>query len=351
MAVDRFSDEYKLQWALLKAGGLKGAAASQAFKTALEETGPALGGATALDEFRKAAAKDGEAKVLMEGADIAADATTALTKAELDKAALLKFLRHLYLAGARGSQSVWVFSSPLAYRKFPSEEVAENGATRTKLKETLNDVAEVFSDETKSRLSEAIQLALTWSLAAQTTLSTAATDANAMKKVKQWFAGAGTSASTLTTTIADLLAGFKKVTSTLNGNSLIISDMPKDRANPKKELTEAYVFNAKESPKTTYVEKAFFENYDVSVLHDMKKNWARVLLHEVTHIDVSTVDNAYAWAGIGVDTCLTDAQAAVNADSWAFFAADCGNALTAGEITRALGGTKGNLTKHPKNWN
>jgi hypothetical protein len=127
--------------------------------------------------------------------------------------------------------------------------------------------------------------------------------------------------------------------------------MPKDRANPDKELTEAYVFNVKESPKTTYIEKAFFENYDIGVLHDQKKNWARVLLHEVTHIDVSTLDHAYAWRGIGVGTSLTADQAAVNADSWAFFAADCANDLVQNDIVRALGGTRGSLTKLPKNWN
>jgi hypothetical protein len=51
-----------------------------------------------------------------------------------------------------------------------------------------------------------------------------------------------------------------------------------------------------------------------------------------------------------VGTSLTPAQAAVNADTWAFFAADCGGALTAGDILRAGAGTGGTLDKKPKNW-
>ncbi len=39
----------------------------------------------------------------------------------------------------------------------------------------------------------------------------------------------------------------------------------------------------------------------------------------------------------------------INADSWAFFAADSGGALVENEIARALGGTSGTLTKLDKN--
>ena len=80
----------------------------------------------------------------------------------------------------------------------------------------------------------------------------------------------------------------------MNGSTFVITDMPQDRANPANDLTEA------------------------------------------------------AWQGIGAGTSLTAAKAAVNADTWAFFATDCGGALTAGEITRAGAGTNGNLNKLAK---
>ena len=89
----------------------------------------------------------------------------------------------------------------------------------------------------------------------------------------------------------------------------------------------------------------------MSVLHDMKKNWARVLLHECTHTDAKTQDKRYAFKGIRPGGNIDAAEAAVNADSWAFFAADAADALTDGERTRALGGTGGDLTKQAKNWN
>jgi len=351
MPNDRFSDEYKAHLELLKRTTLAGAGNSETLKRVLTDTGPDVGSAGALNDFRAIAKKSGEDAVILQTAGLATDDTGVPPSDGLKKAALLKFLCHLYLAGSRGSQQVWVFSSPLSYRQYPLDQIAADATSYAKLSTCLKDVAEVFSDETKQRLGEATQMGLSWCMAAQSVLSSATTDAKSMTKVKRWFAEASTSESDLAVTTASVLAGFKKMTNTLNGSTFIITDMPKDRANPNKELTEAYIFNSIEKPKTVYIEKAFFENYDVSVLHDQKKNWARILVHEVSHIDAATVDNSYAWAGIGVGTSLTAAKAALNADSWAFFAADCADALTTGDITRAGAGTSGTLNKLPKNWN
>lgn len=351
MANDRFSDEYKAHSEFLKTARLSGHAVSETLKKVLGASNPDSASVGALNDFRTIAKRTGEAETIMKGAGLDS-AGTGIPPAEgLKKAALLKFLRHLYLAGARGSQKVWVFSTPIAYRQYPLDQITAEGTSYTKLTKCLDDVTEVFSDETKKRFSEATQLGLSWCMAAQSVLSSAATDVNAMAKVKRWFAETGTSATDLAQTIVNVSAGFKTMTNTMNGSTFVITDMPKDRANPAKDLTEAYIFNVIESPKTVYIEKAFFENYDVSVLHDQKKNWTRILVHEVSHIDAATVDNSYAWQGIGVGTSLTAAKAAVNADSWAFFAADCGNALTSGDIARAGAGTSGNLNKLPKNWN
>ena len=351
MANDRFSDEYKAHSLFLKTARLGGHATSEALKKALGTTNPDPDSAGALNDFRVIAKRTGEAECILKAAGLDGTATGAPPADGLKKAALLKFLRHLYLAGVRGSQKVWVFSTPIAYRQYPLDQIIADGTSYPKLTTCLNDVTEVFNDETKKRFSEATQLGLSWCLAAQSVLSSAATDTASMAKVKRWFAETGTSATDLAQTIANVLAGFKTMTNTMNGSTFVITDMPKDRANPAKDLTEAYMFNLIESPKTVYVEKAFFENYDVSVLHDQKKNWARIIVHEVSHIDAATVDNSYAWQGIGVGTSLTAAKAAVNADTWAFFAADCGGALTAGDISRAGAGTQGNLNKLPKNWN
>lgn len=352
MAHEKFSEEYLLQRQLLLLSNLQGQASSGLLKKLLGADGPELASAAALNMLRAVAKKTGESKFVLQGAGLDPAATAGVPPEDgVKAAALIKFMRHLYLAGVRGSQQVWVFSTPKAYAQYPHDQVRAEASSYVKLKTCLDDVVEVFDDETKQRLAEATQMGLSWCMAAQATLSSAKTDPSAMVKVKRWFDDGSSSASDLETTISNVLAGFKKMTSTMNGCSFVITDMPKDRHNPSKDLTEAYVFNLKEAPKTVYVEKAFFENYDVSVLHDVKKNWARIIVHEVSHIDANTVDHSYAWAGIGVGTSLSPAKAAVNADSWAFFAADCAGALTSGDISRAGAGTAGSLTKLPKNWN
>lgn len=352
MSNQKFGDEYQEHRALLATSSLQGHASSALLKKLLGATGPELGSAGALNMMRTLAKKGGEAAYVMKGVGIEGPGGAGAPPAAVVKtAALIKFMRHLYLAGSRGSQNVWVFSSPKSFRQFPLGELTDAATTYSKLETCLNNVDEVFDDETKGRLAEATQLGLTWCLAAQSTLSSSKTDPAAMAKVKRWFDDGSSTASELELTIANVLAGFKKMTSTMNGCNFVITDMPKDRSNPAKELIEAYVFTLKETPKTVYIEKAFFENYDVSVLHDVKKNWARIIVHEVSHIDASTEDKSYAWQGIGVGTSLTPAKAAVNADTWAFFAADCAGALTSGDITRAGAGTGGNLNKLAKNWN
>jgi len=351
MANEKFSDEYKAQRELLLKSNLQGQTSSGLLKKLLGNEAPERGSVAALELMRTLAKKIGEAKFILQGAGLSDTATSGTPPADgVKAAALIKFMRHLYLAGSRGSQNVWVFSSPKAYRQYPQDEVIAESSSYITLTSCLSDVTEVFDDSTKLRMAEVTQLGLNWCLAAQTTLSTAKTDTAAMNKVKRWFDDGTSTPVALEQTMAKVLAGFKKMASTMNSCSFIITDMPKDRANPKQELTEAYIFNLKETPKTVYVEKAFFENYDVSVLHDMKKNWARIIVHEVSHIDAATEDKSYAWQGIGVGTSLSPAQASVNADTWAFFAADCGGALTAGDICRAGAGTGGNLNKLPKNW-
>lgn len=178
-----------------------------------------------------------------------------------------------------------------------------------------------------------------------------------MTTVKRWFAANTTTDEDLKKTIAKVLAGIKKMANTLNNNMVLITDMPSYRTDPNHDLEEAFMLDIggkSEMPRTVYIEKALFKNYDISVLHDMKKNWTRVLVHEVSHIDGRTEDHRYAYAAGGIAPvtggAFTPEHAASNADSWAFFAADCGGALTNGDRTRALGGTGGALTELAKNW-
>jgi hypothetical protein len=348
-----FADEYTLCRETLEGQDFGGALPGLLDLTkALGAEGPELNFYGKVAHFREVTLKFKEADKIMEASGIPA---TGLAKDDAVKmAAGLKLLRHLYLAGARGSQQVWVVSTPSSYAKFASDELLDVKADATKIKAKLADVTEQFSEETKDHLAEAMQLGLSWCESAKIVLGAAATTPASRAIVERWFAASDTPATDLDKTIAALLAGFKKIAFALNHNLVVITDMPLYRSDATKNTVEAFVRRRDgkhERPRTIYIEKALFENYDVSVLHDMKKNWARVLVHECTHTEVATQDNGYAYRGIGPGTKITADKAANNADSWAFFAADCAGALTDGERLRALGGTGGKLTKLAKNWN
>jgi hypothetical protein len=169
-----------------------------------------------------------------------------------------------------------------------------------------------------------------------TALGSPDTEAN-KKLIDRWFAPAGTTQRA--TLVSNLKAGFDKIVTSLNDNLVIFTDHPPDRGDPDKKFEEAYVYGS-HRPRAIYIEQAFFKQFAVGVLQGGKQNWARVIVHECTHLDAQTEDHSYAWQGIRPNTTnLTRSQAAENADSWAFFAADCGGALVANDRTRALGGT------------
>lgn len=347
------ADEYKLCRDSLQKDTFEGAIQGLIdLAKALGADGPAVEHYAKVSYFRDVTLRFKEADKLMEAAGIAA--TGAASDATVRKAASLKMLRHLYLVGSRGAQQVWVLSTPKSYRKFPSDELLDVKATAATIKTKLADVDEQFTTETKDRLGEAMQLGLNWSEAAKIVLAGAASTPASLAIIKCWFAAPDTSAEDVEKVTAALLAGFKKIVNAMNQSLVIITDLPMYRSDATKNTVEAFVRrqNGKhERPRSVYIERALFENYDVSVLHDMKKNWARVLLHECTHTEVQTQDKGYAYKGIAPGTNITAANAAINADSWAFFAADCAGALTDGERTRALNGTGGRLTKLAKNWN
>jgi hypothetical protein len=355
MANDRFGTEYEAQRTLLQTAALGGVVSGILdLKKVLGASGPDRNYAGALDTFRTVGLKFKEADKIMEAADLDPAGTGAPSEAGVRKAGLLKFLRHLYLVGGRGSQHVWVLSTPTAYTAYPQDELLSAKTSHSAVKAKLTDVTEKFDLTTRTRLGEAMQLGLAWVEAAKAVLGSAGSDAKSMEKVKRWFAAGATTPADLNKTIASVTAGFKKMANSLNSNLVVITDLPHKRSDPAQEYTEAFMYSigaVAESPRTIYVEQALFHNFDISVLHDMKKNWTRVLVHECSHIDGRTEDKAYAHAGIGVGTDITAAEAAVNADSWAFFAADCGGALTDGDILRATGGTGGTLTKLAANWN
>ncbi len=314
----------------------------------LQDEGPkhSLGGK--LDRLREKLAIGNEAEAILKTCGIVPGSNKAPEPDAVKKVAAMKFLRHLYMLKESGAQKVWLYTSPKAYARYTWDEIAAAATSTTGLGTRLNQTEEVFSDTVKTRLADATREGAVWVAKTLILLAKAKSKKAAAKAmVDRWFAPAE---ADYLDAVDKLTRGFKAIKSTLNENNVVITDHPPDRTNPAKDLTEAYVYGSVR-PRAIYIEKALMKNYDVSVLHDMKKNWARTIVHECTHLDAATDDaGGYAWGGIKPGTKVTAANAIKNADNWAFFAADCAGVLTDGERTRAMMGTGGDLTVHPSNW-
>lgn len=318
--------------------------------------GPSDNGASALSDLRKRVL-EGESQGVFKGPKKLTDeaegilsatgdydhakptALSAINDATRDKAAALKLLRHLYLLRKRGSHKVWICSLPASMAAWPSKELA--GADVAKLRSRLSDVSQRFSEEDKKNLSDATQEAMKWVQKALILLANAASkkDKSASKEkaltvVKRWFDDGSSTPEQLNLLIGDLQAGFKKIAAKLGSGHLVMTDHPEYRGQSL-ENSEAFVWALpnREKIEVVYIESQFFGNNN---LLKGLKNWTRILVHEMTHLDVGTQDKFYAWEGIKPGPGFSFADASVNAESWAFFCADAGGALTEGDRTSAL---------------
>ena len=86
-----------------------------------------------------------------------------------------------------------------------------------------------------------------------------------------------------------------------------------------------------------HVESNFFTRDTGGVIFE-QANRTRIVVHELTHLvcGTSDCDDRYAHSGIGVHPGFPASKAVNNADSWAFFAADCAGVLSAGNRLQAL---------------
>ena len=281
---------------------------------------------------------------IMSSAGIDPTATTAPALESVMRAAALKFLRHLYLVHQRGSQKVWVADSPTSYHHYPSGELDAVKSDMLNLRSRLMDRDEQFGPHRRAALGAATTTALAWCHRANMALADAAANpaSASMDKVRRWFASSVTTEEDLESVIRELSAGFKKVTATLSSSQLIFTDMPSLRgATAGQDLrllnSFAFVFGGRyEKLPIVYIENAFFGNH-TTPLPD-KVLWALTVVHEITHIDASTKDHHYDNDGLKCGPMFDPDDAAENADSWAYFCADCANALAPSHINAAMTG-------------
>ncbi|HEX2826467.1 MAG TPA: M35 family metallo-endopeptidase [Burkholderiales bacterium] len=270
------------------------------------------------------------------------------------RAATLKMLRHIYLIKKAGSCQVWVHSLPTAFTDWTSNHINANCSTADAVKAVLRANHEHFSEDQKKYLGYASQHALAWAQktgmilaeAASADAKAAKAKVNARNLVKRWFADSATTDAELNTYISTLTRGFKGIVAMLNKGRFILTDwVPLRGATAADELrffnSEAFTFRASaEGMDVVYIESSFFKDVKGNVLQG-QKNWTRIVVHELTHLvcgteDVNIGNARYAWYGIGPHPGFPGSAAIRNADSWAFFCADCANVLTEAEREKAL---------------
>ena len=271
------------------------------------------------------------------------------------RASALKFLNHIHLIEYSGARCVWIHSLPREFGNWAVTQFKEQAVTYAAVENLLNSNTDHFSDLQKQDLVGATSLALSWAHRTNMVLATASNAANSNPKevefaqalVRRWFADASVTQEELDKFIGILSHGFKAITSTLNRGKLTFTDfVPLRTGSTEEEIrllnSEAFVVsNRYEQMDIVYIERQFFNSPPGAMLSG-KKNWARVIIHELTHLDCNTTDvpfgekARYAWAGIGPHGGFPGRDAIRNADSWAFFCADCAFALNDAELYYAL---------------
>ncbi|HET7930245.1 MAG TPA: M35 family metallo-endopeptidase [Rhodanobacteraceae bacterium] len=272
------------------------------------------------------------------------------------RAAALKLLYHTYLLNRSGDRKVWVVSLPVDFHDWPSDDINARASTQAALRTLLRSDQEIFSATQKKWLASAAQHSLAWCHKTGIVLAAAAKglarktpgrkEVAAIDLVKRWFADPATTDVELGKYVGRLDTGFKAIVATLNKGHLVLTDwVPLRGATTQDEISflmsEAFTFGARsEGMDTIYIERSFFTRDEGGVVHG-QKNWARIVVHELTHLvcgtdDVNIGRARYAHYGIGPHAGFPGSAAIRNADSWAFFCADCAGVLTDGERKHAL---------------
>jgi len=222
------------------------------------------------------------------------------------------------------------------------------------VKTLLASKNEHFSNNERRLLGNSAQHSLNWCQKVGIVLANAAAGGNgpnpartnARILVKRWFAEPGLDDAILNNYIATLTQGFKAIIAMLNKGNFVVTDWVPFRGTTVADeadflAAEAFTFAGNgEGMDVVYIESNFFVNNMGNIVNG-QANWTRIMVHELTHLVCSTADvnngqARYAWYGIGPHAGYPGSDCIRNADNWAFFAADCGGALTLSERNMAL---------------
>lgn len=303
---------------------------------------------------RKLAGKKPKSLVLRAAARAEGGVFTGPSNNARSRALLLKTLAHLYYYENGGERKLWVLSTPSQLGAHPIE-YAKSSDDRVDV--VLDADTEIYSDEQKRRIDNAVVTALRW---VERAMIVAGNPAEAGNKalLRRWFVPAThPDPDTAIAAFAPVLRrGLLKIAIGLKVGDLIILDDPRQRgSNSKWEESEAFTFT-RDDLHAIWVEPGFWGNGNTLT---GATNWARIMVHELTHKYCQTQDHSYSWQGLlpretdvlrrGNDTLTTQnnqfsavrtlpmAKCLTNADSWAFFCADAAGALSDHDRVAALG--------------
>ena len=267
---------------------------------------------------------------------------------------LLKTLSHLYFYENGGDRKLWILSLPATYVAHPIQYAKAPDAVVDQL---LDETTEIFTDEQKRRIESAVSMSLRWIERAMIVAGDP-TRPDHKALLKRWFVPAThpNADAAIATFAPTLRRGLLKIAIGLKVGDLIILDDPNQRGtNSKWEQSEAYTFPSSDI-HAVWVEPGFWGGGNTLT---GATNWARIVVHELTHNYCQTEDHSYSWQGllpresdvfrrvnnarVALDAAfpavrtLTMDQCLTNADSWAFFCADAAGALTDRDRIAALG--------------
>lgn len=270
------------------------------------------------------------------------------------RALMLKTLSHLYFYESGGDRKMWILSLPASAVAHPIQYMKSSD---TEVDKELNRTTEIFTDDQKAQISGAVSTALRWIERAMIVAGDPSRPEH-RALLARWFVP-GTHAdpdAAIATFAPTLRRGLLKIAIGLKVGDLIVLDDPAQRGtNSTWEQSEAYTFPSGDI-HAVWVEPGFWGGGNTLT---GVTNWARIIVHELTHNYCQTADHSYSWQGLlpresdvfrrvnnarlvidpkfpAVRTLTMD-QCLTNADSWAFFCADAAGALTDRDRIAALG--------------
>jgi hypothetical protein len=246
-----------------------------------------------------------------------------------ERAAGLKLLKHFYRHVKTGAQDIWVYSPPKDYASWIFDAIS---GSETEVVEKLNKEDEVYTVGDKDVMCDALRIALTCSQKTEMLLASAAPET--LEVVARWFGDAGSETANKAVA-AKLAAGFKKITAVCNANTLVFPDDPNDRVSASRydKLYGSVWPGGEGSFYVIYLAGAFKKSGSSGKL------WlcAQTILHEASHLVVSTKDHRYDSSGLKPATAeLPSSKAIENADSWGYFSIDLCGYLSQSDRERVL---------------